>query len=106
MTHLRQRMLDELQRRNYYIGPETTGPGPGPAVAGHSTGTGVSSALTFDPARTCFLISSTSGATSSLAAPLVDKCRAIEVDAFACENLRLPVKRLVVSELGHQDMRQ
>ena len=34
------------------------------------------------------------------------KRRAIEIDALACKDLRLPVERLEICELGHQNMCQ
>ena len=34
------------------------------------------------------------------------KCGAIEIDALACKDLRLPVERLVICELRHQNMCQ
>ena len=40
------------------------------------------------------------------AADPAGKCRATKIAPFACKNLRLPLKRLVVFELGHQDMCQ
>jgi hypothetical protein len=88
-----------------HIGPEAAGLGPAVAGCKYRNWRVVAVDLRSSQDMLPDLIDQRRDQFTRCADP-AGKCRAIEIDTLACENLGLPVKRLVVCELGHQDMCQ